>query len=132
MPDDPKAPRNLDKLLGNVIKYIRDDVRGKIPRRVKPVEHTVPRQVCKICVAQFDFITVKIQADRSVEGGICPDCQKHLDDGEIGCIQGTRYAFIKPTNNRLADLKGKVIKVTKPVMDLIQKQSKPKGGVHAD
>lgn len=126
MNDDPNKPRHLAKLLGNVVKYIRDDKRGRIPR--KPKETVVPRKVCKICVKSFDFITVKIKAERDVEAAVCENCQKFLDEGCIAIVQGTRFAFIKALNNRCADMRGKIVMVSKQVMDMAEKETKP----HAD
>lgn len=137
MPDDPKAPRNLNRLLGNIVDYVRDDSRGRIPHRRKPVEHTVPRKLCKICLKPFDFITIKIKAERTCEGAVCPDCQIELNAGMIACCYANNPgAFIKPTPE-LQDMDGKILQVTREVWEAIQtqvgkKKSNGNGGVHAD
>ena len=137
MSDDPKAPRNLDKLLGHIVKYITDDSRGRIPHRRKPVEQTVPRKLCKICLKPFDFITIKIKAERTVEGAVCPDCQKELDAGMIACCYANNPgAFIKPSA-QLQDMAGQILQVSREVWEAIQtnvakKKSNGNGGIHAD
>ena len=137
MNDDSKSPRNLDRLLGNIVKYVSDDVRGKIQRRRKPVEHTVPRKMCKICLKSFDFITVKINAERTVEGAVCPDCRKELDRGKTACCYANNPgAFIlMPLKDK--DMHGQILQVTREVWEAIQakvakKKSNGNGGVHAD
>lgn len=129
---DPNAPRHLNRLLGNIVKYMNDDSRGRIPRR-KPVEETMPRKVCKVCLKPFDFITVKIKGERTVEGAVCPDCQKELDAGMIACCYANNPgAFIKPPP-QLQDMAGQIMQVTREIWDEIKRQAAPKNGKpHAD
>ena len=137
MSDDPKAPRNLDKLHGYIVKYSQDHSRGRIPHRRKPVEQTVPRKLCKICLKPFDFITIKIKAERTVEGAVCPDCQLELNAGMIACCYANNPgAFIKPPS-QLQDMAGQILQVTREVWEAIRtnvakKKSNGNGGIHAD
>lgn len=137
MSDDPNGPRNLRNLLGNIVSYANNHSRGRIPRKRKPVEQTVPRKVCKVCLKPFDFITIKIKAERTVEGAVCPECQKELDAGMIACCYANNPgAFIKPTEE-LKDMAGQILQVTRDVWEAIQTKAAKKngngnGGVHAD
>lgn len=133
MSEDRNKPRNLGRLLGNIVNYMRADSKGRIPRRSKPVEQTVPRKVCKVCLKPFDLITVKITAERMVESGVCPDCQKQLDAGMMACVCGANPgAFIKP-NEKLKDMAGKILQVSHQVWEEIKRQdAQKKGNGHAN
>lgn len=100
---------------------------GKGKPASPPKKEQQPRKVCTICAKLFDFgdpesiiITPEIKAPTTLESAVCEDCQKSLDEGYVGLVEGTRYAFVK--SERLADMAGKIVQVKKKTMDELQKQ----------
>lgn len=88
--------------------------------KMRATHANLPRKVCNVCGVGFDI--AYIAKDSTTEVATCKDCQSKLDSGHIAFIEGIRYAFVKPTNNRLADMAGKIVKVGADVMDAIQKK----------
>jgi len=110
--EQPSGP-SLRTLMG-----LRKQMHDFVKTKKKQIAHeqqmatgmeTRERKCCKVCCALFDKALVSI--DAPLEAGVCKDCQAMLDDGYVGIVHGNEYAFIKPRNEAMNDLRGQVIHV---------------------
>lgn len=103
-----------------VIRQFMPSIKQKMRERQQRKQF-VPRdpnaKFCKICGEKI-LIVLKDDAK------YCPDCQKHLDDGETALISvDNRFAFLKSNGNVHAmKLMGQVVEVPIGVMDRIKKK----------
>lgn len=127
--ENPNGERKGPSVAGlkNLFRDMREYVRTH-KQKVAPKSYgmaTLPRKCCKICIKQFDMAYVP--SDTRVEPATCDECQKQLDAGMIACVSDTRFAFIKPKNEKMDDLRGTIVQVSGKTMDEIQRLHKESG-----
>jgi hypothetical protein len=132
MDQDSTAPsrEQLQKLFKNLPRMVVTQNNKIAPRHADKA--TLARQFCPVCGKLHDF--VYRHKDDEVVPGNCLECQKQFDDGCFAAVcempdGEKKLVFLKPTNNRAADLVGKIVPVTVPVMQKILEQMKAKNGL---
>lgn len=120
---DAPSRSTLKQLFNALPGYVEQHKKKMDAKAAMRATHaTLPRKVCNVCGVGFDIALVEKTA--LVATATCKDCQDKLDSGHIAFVEGIRYAFVKPTNNKLADMVGKIVKVGTDVMDAIQRKAK--------
>lgn len=124
MSDDTRpSTKTLRALAGMLPSMAKGIAEGKIGGKGIKVDQ-VPRKVCNICGASFDFSSGPKEEAILTES--CERCQVQLKDGYTAFISeseaGKRFAFAKAES--LSDMAGKIVSISPVVMEKLAEQFK--------
>ena len=114
---DPKFLQHLAGMLPSLAEGLR---KKRIAGRGRPAKVQHPTKVCKICCVLHGHKFME-QAVPELKPEICEKCQKQLDEGHIAFVADRRYAFVMPRNNKMDDMKGKIVQLSGHVFDKLEK-----------
>lgn len=114
---DRHGPKNLDRLFGNMVDYMRKDGATRISLKSSKQPEGHPTAFCPICLVVHERTTLVV-GDTQMKSKNCPECQEQLDQGGIAikCADG-RHSFV--WCDALVD-KGPIIEVGKEEYDAIE------------
>lgn len=115
----PPGPSNetLKHLAGMLPSYAKAVAEKKLGGKGRKEEARVPRKVCQVCGVGMDYGPQKTALP---EVSLCEYCKKELKDGYTAFVSGDRYVIAKSA--RLADMAGKVVKISPHVLEKLSKE----------
>lgn len=115
MSNENRGPRNLDRLFQTMTGYVTQKKLGHSFASGSVVN--VPDKFCTVC----GFIWGSAPPEAEMKSYICGMCNEKLTEGQTAIVCGNRYAFIS-NSEKLADLKGRVVKVEPATMDALERE----------